>query len=273
MNCFLDKVYLINSNTGGTSKSSDPRKGGKSLFLTFKDLFAKKLDQVRSLQHRRTSILLSTNNEVELIKINSQIKELMQQMETIASRMTSECKKAEERLDLGKSEFGEGVLEVIDRLKRLEEQQGTDIQMKIGKEHKEPDSKMNQIELNLETDHKGLLDQSLDLEEKQAILRWKAYDCELDSEINELEREVDAVLENLEGIRVNLDENKDQLNSITDDLQELGFNLETTNARLKLITLKFKSEGSLISEVIMSALFALTLGVFCYLLKKYINLK
>ena len=117
-----------------------------------------------------------------------------------------------------------------------------------------------------------LREEPLNDEEKLALENWKKQDRQIDDELDAIEGEMDGILGELDNFRDNMRKNEVLVEYISEEVFKLASELETTNAKMKIIIEKFKGPGRLCIDICMSLTLAVLIGLLVYLIRRYISI-
>ena len=306
----LDKMYSMNKYLGGKSFESDFRSKNASVFKTLNSDFFKKFQEIKKVQDARNERKRETETSIEILRMNNKIKMGIEFMENLIDKMnqnfdvykklgniTSEaeqiiynCKNLLEKVkgiefyhyeflkkneeakksrNLQKKTFDRRLIDYEVEDPVVSDDEDAMITNPI-KRKKDGDGGPKLDKKGMAANEEKLKNLPLNEDEKMALDRWKKIDQQIDDNLDEIEKEMDAINEQLDNFRENMRKNEILVEYISEEVFKLANELETTNAKMKIIIDKFKSPGKLCVDICMSLMLAVFVGMFVYLVRRYI---
>ena len=109
-------------------------------------------------------------------------------------------------------------------------------------------------------------------EEKIALENWKKQNAEIDERLDSIGKKLDEMIEGLETFDQHLERNEKLIDYIGNEAFKLNEQAQTTNAQMKIILDRFKRPGRMCIDICMGFVLATLLGIFSYLLRRYLTL-
>lgn len=309
INSCLDKIYAINKYLGGNSWESDFRSKNASVFKSLNYDFFRRFEQVKKTQNARNDKLHQNDIGIEVLRMNNKIKLDVEFMETVIQKMhdnlallrksgreTTEgdeviynCQKLLEKVKeveyfyykydrKNEENKNQHVLKARGFQRKLvdfevEEDMFSDDDAPAGPQRRKPKKDGEKVDPKaLNAAAEKLRNEPLTEEEKLALEAWKKQDKQIDDELDEIEGQMDGILAELEHFKDNMRKNEVLVEYISEEVFKLSSELETTNAKMKIIIEKFKGPGRLCVDICMSLMLAVLIGLLVYLVRRYISI-
>ena len=298
----LDKLYEMNTFLGGDLKKYDYRSGnGNKLKIMFND-FEKKYREVKSAQDSRNAERKKEATNINILRWNNEIKVGFEFLTNVIDKMNDYYKSEKKRMTEENRKISHGIIlncqTMLNKLQEIEEVNNDfkkDVQFKD-----ELERNFQKRLLDLDPDNLELEDDDapatrkrrrrnkqkatkvdankikmlnkipLTKEEKIALEKWKKQDAEIEGRLDSIGKKLDELMEGMDEFDEQLERNKKLLDYVGNEAFKLNEIAQTTNAQMKIILDRFKRPGRLVIDICMAFLLATLLGIFVYLLRRYI---
>lgn len=298
----LDKLYEMNTFLGGDLKKYDYRSGnGNKLKIMFND-FEKKYREVKSAQDSRNAERKKEATNINILRWNNEIKVGFEFLTNVIDKMNDYYKSEKKRMTEENRNISHGIIlncqTMLNKLQEIEEVNNDfkkDVQFKdelernfqkrlldldpdnleledddappTGKRRRRNKQKAAKVDANK---IKMLNKIPLTKEEKMALEKWKKQDAEIEGRLDSIGKKLDELMEGMDEFDEQLERNKKLLDYVGNEAFKLNEIAQTTNAQMKIILDRFKRPGRLVIDICMAFLLATLLGIFVYLLRRYI---
>jgi SYP7 family syntaxin len=309
INYVLDRLYMMNKYLGGTAEEYDFRSKNMSIYKKLNNDFFKKFQEIKKIQNERNFLKKQTKTSLEILRKNDQIKQGIEFMENVIEQM-EKCLAKTPKGD--KTKEGEEIIfncvKLIEQVKKIESYQvsmqkkeekkinetkkiskfvnnlvGYDVERGLDMEEepkakkkkkrvKRPkgEAKVNQKELSEKINQ--LRNAELSQEEKIALEQWKKIDQQIDKDLDEIDEQMEKINQQLEDFGENMRRNEILIEYIASEAYKVVMDMKTSNAKLKVIMEKFRQPGRMCIEITTAATLSILIGLFVYLLQKYLSL-
>ena len=299
----LDKLYEMNSFLGGDLKNHDYRaKNGNILKILNAD-FENSYRKTKKAQDLRNNERKQHESNIEILKWNNVIQKEFRFMTSIIEKMNQEFSKIEKRLDDEAKLDGKTIImNCQEMLRGLQEIEKVNITYRQNMKAKnELAIEYNKDVIDFEAEDPGIEDDDapppkrvrgkkekavkvdankikrlknaqLTAEEKAALERWKKKDAEINDVLDSIDKRLDEMIEGLDDFDDHLERNKKLLDYIGNEAFKLNEQAQTTNAQMKIILDRFRRPGRMCIDICMGFILATLIGIFSYLLRKYLTL-
>lgn len=298
----LDRLYEMNTFLGGDLKKYDYRSGnGNRLKIMFND-FEKKYREVKGAQDSRNAERKKEKTNINILRWNNEIKVGFEFLTNVIDKMNDYFSSEKKRMQEDEQNMSRGIIincqKMLERLQEIEEVNNDfkkDVQLKdkIEAEFKQRLLDLDPDNLELEDDDappagrrrrrnkqkaakvdankiKMLNKVPLTKDEKVALEKWKKMDAEIEGRLETIGKQLDELMEGMDEFDEQLERNKKLLDYVGNEAFKLNEIAQTTNAQMKIILDRFKRPGRLVIDICMGFLLATLLGIFTYLLRRYI---
>ena len=300
----LDKMYEINKYLGGKAFEADFRDKSGGVFRGLRADFHKKFEETKKIQNKRNDELRTTDRSIEILFLNNRIKTGIEFMETVVEKMHQTLSTYKESQELMKEarDITHDCSELLEKMKEIEKfhlaitakkdekiKNAREMNLKfqnrlidqevenlIFEEESAPASKgrrgpkKKKIDLKaMNANAEALKNMPLTPEEKMALDRWKRIDAEIDGNLDEIYVQMEKLNTQLDSFDENMRKNEVLVEYVTEQAFKLSSDLQTTNAKLKIILDKFNSPGKLCIELTMATLISILVGMLVYLVRRY----
>lgn len=308
----LDRIYEMNRYLGGNAIESDHRTKNQSIFKTLNTDFFKKFEEIKKVQDKRNDLKRQTDTSIEILRMNNTIKVGIEFMENIIDKMNkhftnvkragSALKEAEEVIfncqnlleklkemeyfhyehkrkeeekkkqkHIAKKTFTRALVDLnADDTCMEEDDQASENPLKKRKANKEKGQKVDKKALN--ANQEKLRTMALIPQEKMALERWKKQDAEIDDFLDDVDVEIDKINAQLDDFKENMRKNEILIEYISNETFKITTELQTSNAKLKIIMEKFRQPGRLCIDICVAVMFSTLLGLLIYLIRVYVSL-
>ena len=293
INSFLDRLYWINRYLGGKEFEKDPRSQSKGVLEFLAIQFRSKFNELKDCQNQRNEIRMRQvdgASELSVLRLNTRIKKLLDGMLNVielfgkklqfTNHLTAEHSNYSETLTHFKT--------LVRNIQRSENITSSVLaNLKVGPAGDSPgvlkswmfqsyEEEVVVVEQKLVrpkpsnslSNSKAVLTE----EEAHALNRWNQNDLELDRELDQIEANIEEINNDLRTLSANMNKNETLVEYVSDEIQVLGRDLQTVNARIKLIIEKFKGASNILIDIIISFAFSIFFGLFVFLLQKYLKM-
>ena len=306
INYVLDKLYFMNKYLGGTAHESDFRSKNMSIYKKLNNDYFKKFKEIKKIQNERNFLKKQSKTSLEILRKNDKIKQGIEFMENIIEQMEKSLSK--NKKGKGAKEGQEIIfncVKLLDKIKSIEFYQISSKKKedKQSKEKKKVNKYINkligfEVENGVEMDEepkkkkkkkrkkvkrdgpkinkkelqeklKELRNAPLSPEEKIALEKWKKMDQQIDKDLDEIDEQIEKVNAQLDNFAENMRRNEILIEYISSEAYKVVMDMKTSNAKLKVIMEKFRQPGRMCIEITSAAFLAMLIGLFVYLLQKY----
>lgn len=151
-----------------------------------------------------------------------------------------------------------------------DENDATENPLKKRKANKQQGPKIDKKALN--ANQEKLRNLALIPQEKMALERWKKQDAEIDEFLDDIDGDIDKINAQLDDFKENMRKNEILIEYISNETFKISSELQTSNAKLKIIMDKFRQPGRLCIDICVAVVFSMLLGLLIYLIRAYIAL-
>jgi DNA repair exonuclease SbcCD ATPase subunit len=299
----LDKLYEMNSFLGGDLVKYDYRSKNGNILKILNADFENAYRKAKQAQDLRNAERKQHESNIEILKWNNIIQKEFRFMKSVIEKMNQEFSKIQKRLDDEKRLEGKELImncqQMLDGLQEIEKVNVTYRQKLKAKNELEIEYEENILgydaeDPGIEDDDapppkrvrgkrekvvkvdgnklKRLKNTPLTEKEKAALEKWKKKDAEINDILDSIDKRLDEMLEGLDDFDDHLERNKKLLDYIGNEAFKLNEQAQTTNAQMKIILDRFKRPGRMCIDICMGFLLATLLGIFSYLLRRYLTL-
>ena len=299
----LDKLYEMNSFLGGDLKNHDYRSKNGNILKILNADFENSYRKTKKAQDLRNNERKQHESNIEILKWNNIIQKEFRFMTSIIEKMNQEFSKIEKRLDDEARLDGKTIImNCQEMLRGLQEIEKVNITYRQNMKAKnELAIEFNKDVIDFEAEDPGIEDDDapppkrvrgkkekvvkvdankvkrlknaqLTPEEKAALERWKKKDAEINDILDSIDKRLDEMIEGLDDFDDHLERNKKLIDYIGNEAFKLNEQAQTTNAQMKIILDRFRRPGRMCIDICMGFILATLIGIFSYLLRKYLTL-
>lgn len=302
----MDKLFEMNTFLGGNMAKYDYRSGKGNLLEILNNDFFKKYKEVLSAQDNRNTQRKKGITSIDILRWNNTIKNGFDYMDNILDKMNTHFNKNKSRLKGEKEIKARQIIktcqDLLEKMKKVEEV-NNDYKEKLKRKERIDDGFAKElmsfeVEKNLFGDQqkgddtgrpkkgkqedggikkvdakviKKLAKVALSQEEKQALERWKKKNGQINEKLDSIGTKLDELLQGLENLDTEMDRNAKLIDFVGNEAFKLNEKAETTNAQMKIILDRFKRPGRFCIDICMSFILASLIGMFSYLLRKFLT--
>ena len=302
----MDKLFQMNTFLGGDMVKRDYRSGKGNLLEILNNDFFKKYKEVLTAQDQRNAQRKKGITSIEILRWNNTVQNGFDYMESILTKMNEYFRKNKSRF---KDEKGLEARQIIQtcqdlmaKMKRVEEVNNDykekmqnrerinvkfnaelihfDVEKDLFGDKKKDDGKDKPKKGKREDDGIKQVDKNvirklekvpLSQMEKQALERWKKKNGEINEKLTSIGNKLDELVEGLDTLDVEMERNARLIDYVGNEAFKLNEKAETTNAQMKIILDRFKRPGRFCIDICMSFILASLIGMFSYLLRKFLT--
>ena len=110
-------------------------------------------------------------------------------------------------------------------------------------------------------------------EEEKYLERWDKYSQEMDEILNEISKELEAMLNRLEFIHEEQQKNQESAEKLGDQVKNLKQDVELNNKYLKKVATELRSPGKICADISLGLVLSMLIGVLVYVIRLYMSLE